>query len=408
MIDVNLKIRHAKRQNAQNLDLSCLSLTIVPEDLFSIKTLLNLNLSRNSLTSLDRAVENLKNLTELNLEENQLNDLPIELTNLINLKTVKIRGNPVENFLVDWNFNWKESLKEFLEKKVNANSNSNTNSDSNIFSSNTNTQVNTNSITNKKIPFNFNMTKSSLGFMNNTFTNLNKKESITGEIPKCSLFENSNTQEQNKNLNKIPEEIRRLSSRPKPNTPVRIESANFNKKEALNTILKTRLSIKSEKNNSDQQTESDLEKIKLTSKENHIKNTSTDIQGYVLKNLINDKQNEKEQLQEDKIRIYEDEIKTLNQKLDEYDEEIKKMKKLQFKSEEKNLNIIKQLEQEINMLKMHSGQVINNIHIVDNSISKEGTKNNLNLYHVDQVSAKGIINNKRNWMDDDLPQGNNL
>ena len=316
MADAYLKIRHAKRQNAQNLDISSMSLNNVPEDVFALKTLLHLNLSKNNLITIEKTIENMKNLVELNLEGNKIVFLPIELTSLPNLKIVKICDNPIAKNLVDWNLNWKESLKDFHKIK----------SETSLNDESSNNQVNLG----KKVPFNFNMSKSKLNFMNNTFTSLHKKESPTGEIPKCVIFDR-------------PSEAKILMNLSNSTLPVRIQSGNINKREALNTIIKSKSIIK------------------------------VDTQ-----NIINE--NSTHQTIPSPTENSTQELKS---KLTKYEEEIKHLKSLQKKAEDDNIIIIKNLEDEIKKLKCHKNP--------NESLKTE--------------EKKTLINNKRNWMEEDLPSG---
>lgn len=254
MSDVYLKIRHAKRQNAQNLDLSHQNISHVPEDVYNLKYLLNLNLSNNSLSKIDKLIENLKNLSELNLESNQIENLPIELAYLNNLKNVNIKNNPIESKLIDWNLNWKQSLKNFYEIKLNEDQNSN--SDNKIIKIKETNIINNNlegiqdglmtETNHKKTPFSFNMSNTKLSFMNNTVTKFNKKPIY--EIPKCQIFDNHKddnfakqdlSNSQNNHIKKSEEitfdQIKKDSSQ---NNLKRIQSGKINKKEALNAVLK--------------------------------------------------------------------------------------------------------------------------------------------------------------------------
>ena len=58
MSDIKLKIRHAKRGNERNLDLSNMGLIEVPMDITQLTTLESINLSGNRLTNL-RGIEQL-------------------------------------------------------------------------------------------------------------------------------------------------------------------------------------------------------------------------------------------------------------------------------------------------------------------------------------------------------------
>jgi len=56
MSDIKLKIRHAKRGNERNLDLSNMGLIEVPMDINQLTNLESINLSGNKLTNL-RGIE---------------------------------------------------------------------------------------------------------------------------------------------------------------------------------------------------------------------------------------------------------------------------------------------------------------------------------------------------------------
>ena len=65
MSDIKLKIRHAKRGNERNLDLSNMGLIEVPMDITQLTTLESINLSGNRLTNL-RGIEQLQDLRMIN------------------------------------------------------------------------------------------------------------------------------------------------------------------------------------------------------------------------------------------------------------------------------------------------------------------------------------------------------
>jgi len=54
MSEIKLKIRHAKRANERNLDLSGMGLTEIPVDIVQLTMLESLNVSNNKITSLRR------------------------------------------------------------------------------------------------------------------------------------------------------------------------------------------------------------------------------------------------------------------------------------------------------------------------------------------------------------------
>jgi hypothetical protein len=236
--------------------------------------------------------------------------------------------------------------------------------------------------------------------MNNTFTNLNKKETMTGDIPKCSLFDKY--KEQKIKSIEISDEIKRLTSNKKLTTPVRIQSANLNKKEALNTILNTKFSIKTDTSISNKNSDFNFDKVNLTSVD-EIKNKNNLMKENSENKFL--KKIDDSSPQEGQMKNHEEKIKELSNQLKVYEDEIKRLKELHLKTEEKNLSMIKQLEEEIKQLKIQKfAQKTDNIHSVDNSINNIGNIN-FNVTNEDKVSSKSVLNNKRNWMDDDLAQG---
>ena len=69
--DIKLKIRHAKRGNERNLDLSGMGMSELPADITQLTMLENLNISNNKLNNL-RRVEQLPNLKSINAQNNQI------------------------------------------------------------------------------------------------------------------------------------------------------------------------------------------------------------------------------------------------------------------------------------------------------------------------------------------------
>lgn len=259
--DIEVKIRHAKRQNAQNLDLSNMQLEILPVSLFSLKNVLNLNLSNNKLKEVDIMIENMVNLTELNLENNNIETLPQEMLNLANLTKVNLNNNPVMNKLKDYKYNWKASVRDYLKGGSSDNNSiggvmlglgtgSNLRSSSNIYKKeevdSTFTLKQQETKQESKKPFNFNMNNMKLS---NTLTNFNLKKrdsnaSMGGEknnakdglsvneIPKCNIFEHPSSGG-GKNLSNN-SEINSTSQ----NNPVKIGTSQLNKKAALDSLIK--------------------------------------------------------------------------------------------------------------------------------------------------------------------------
>lgn len=96
MSDVKLKIRHAKRGNQRQIDLSMMGLTEIPADINQLTSLESINLSGNRLTSL-RGIEELQALREINAQNNSIAQLHPELQDLYALETLNLIGNPIVN-----------------------------------------------------------------------------------------------------------------------------------------------------------------------------------------------------------------------------------------------------------------------------------------------------------------------
>ncbi len=94
--DIKLKIRHAKRSNAKNLDLSGMGITDLPIDITQLTMLETLNISNNKLSSLKK-LEALPNLREINAANNIITALHPELADMYSLDTLILVGNPIVN-----------------------------------------------------------------------------------------------------------------------------------------------------------------------------------------------------------------------------------------------------------------------------------------------------------------------
>jgi Leucine-rich repeat (LRR) protein len=117
--DIAIKLRGAKRNNQQDLNLSGKNIDCLPSDLYKITSLVSLNLSNNKLTEIDKQIDNLKNLKELDLSANNFIDLPIEIISLPNLNTLNLKDNPIINCIPDYSIkNWRNPLKNYLVNKI--------------------------------------------------------------------------------------------------------------------------------------------------------------------------------------------------------------------------------------------------------------------------------------------------
>ena len=60
-------LRHAKRTNSRELDLSSRELEFIPKEVYTIMGIQNLNLSNNKISFIDSNIADLRNLSLLNL-----------------------------------------------------------------------------------------------------------------------------------------------------------------------------------------------------------------------------------------------------------------------------------------------------------------------------------------------------
>jgi len=56
MTELSVFLRHAKRSNKKDLDLSNRELAFIPKDVFTIRTIEELNLSDNKITNIEPAI----------------------------------------------------------------------------------------------------------------------------------------------------------------------------------------------------------------------------------------------------------------------------------------------------------------------------------------------------------------
>jgi hypothetical protein len=367
MTDVNLKIRHAKRQNAQNLDLKECNLESIPNEVFQLKTLLNLNLSSNKLTTIDKAIENLKILTELNLENNFITSLPEEILSLPNLKYLRLTNNPIYDHLEDFNLNWKESLREYLKNKDKDKDKEVSTSQSQKigekFENNLSTNLNNQNVPfpNKKVPFTIN-SGMKINLHNHTLGNFNllKRDSLTAQSNQpldnkknVPIIEGTT----NTFISTKERERENLLLSSNNNNPIRIQSGNINKKLAMNTILKNRKSVNNV--NTDKE-----EKI-----ENEISSNLPNL--HKEPNLNNETENNSH-LESIKLKEKNDELEKLKNKIENLEIELRQIKQQNLKKEEDYKNNLRLLEGEIKNLKIKGDS---------------------------EKKVENIITNKRNWMD---------
>ena len=97
MSDLQVLLRHTKRNKDTKLDLSGKGISYVPNEVFSLEHLEILNLGNNQLTGIDGKIENLINLKILDISNNSIMDLPLELTKLSKLQVLNVSGNPLYN-----------------------------------------------------------------------------------------------------------------------------------------------------------------------------------------------------------------------------------------------------------------------------------------------------------------------
>jgi len=94
--DVKLKIRHAKRGNERELDLSNMGLNELPVEITQLTMLESINLSGNKLQNLKR-IDQLPNLKEINASNNLITQLHKEMLDMFSIETILLFGNPIIN-----------------------------------------------------------------------------------------------------------------------------------------------------------------------------------------------------------------------------------------------------------------------------------------------------------------------
>ena len=96
MSDIKLKIRHAKRGNERQIDLSNMGLMEIPIDINQLTNLESINISGNRLKHL-RGIEALGDLKVINAQNNNITQLHEEMQELERLETLNLIGNPIVN-----------------------------------------------------------------------------------------------------------------------------------------------------------------------------------------------------------------------------------------------------------------------------------------------------------------------
>lgn len=91
------KIAKAKETQSKEIDVSSLSLSEVPKELFALHHLEKINLSGNYLTTLPAAFNQLSQLTSLTLDKNYLEEFPIVIFELEKLEVLHLNesGLPI-------------------------------------------------------------------------------------------------------------------------------------------------------------------------------------------------------------------------------------------------------------------------------------------------------------------------
>ena len=120
MSEIKLRIRHAKRGGTTTLDLSGMSLTEVPEDVFTLTELESLDISENSIKNIDR-IGSLHNLKNLYAQKNKIASIPESMLELEKLENLRLDGNTVavanpELATIFGVSKVKEALQSYLEK----------------------------------------------------------------------------------------------------------------------------------------------------------------------------------------------------------------------------------------------------------------------------------------------------
>ncbi|MCB8751633.1 leucine-rich repeat domain-containing protein [Planktothrix agardhii] len=95
--EIRQKIQQVKQQRLTELDLTNISLTEIPTEVFELEWLEKLNLSENELTSIPESITHLTNLSELNLCCTQLTSVPESISRLTNLSSLNLSYNQLKS-----------------------------------------------------------------------------------------------------------------------------------------------------------------------------------------------------------------------------------------------------------------------------------------------------------------------
>ena len=109
-----MKIRHAKRGNYSELDLSNEDLNEIPEEIFTLPNLEKLDISDNKLSEL-RGIDRLPKLKVLIAKNNGISALQSAILKLKNLNSLDITGNPLSHSNPELSKLSSPSLKPKLE-----------------------------------------------------------------------------------------------------------------------------------------------------------------------------------------------------------------------------------------------------------------------------------------------------
>ncbi len=95
-LQAKIKDCHAQKRNS--LDLSCMGMQVLPEELKQETQLVTLDISRNRLKKLPDWIGNLPKLENLIFNSNDIDSLPASIGKLTNLKVLDARHNKLSSF----------------------------------------------------------------------------------------------------------------------------------------------------------------------------------------------------------------------------------------------------------------------------------------------------------------------